>query len=344
MTAQKFLDAGYRVRGTVRDVAKHEWMLSHFGPKFELFQVPDLGASGALDEAVKGVDGIAHVASPVTESYQPDPQVVIPNGIRCAISLLESAAKEPSVKSVVYTSSQAACILFKPGERYHITADSWNEESKKAWTEPIEPSWRRSILNYMAAKTEAEQHSFKWVKEHQPHFTFNTVVPNVNFGTVTRPDKLGCASSSGLLALFWQGSTLPVDIIPPEYFVDVEDTALLHVAVLTQPDVKNERILAMATPFSYNEILAIFKKLAPERTFLDQVDEIPDQGTIDNARAEELLKRVKNGQGWSTLEEAITKWCTLKLNAEKEGVVWPLSSAEAMAGAFEQMPKEYRTF
>jgi hypothetical protein len=69
----------------------------------------------------------------------------------------------------------------------------------------------------------------------------------------------------------------------------------------------NERILAMAAPFSHNKILDIFKKAALGHRFLDSVDEVPDNGTVMNRRAEELLKRVKNGQGWSTLEEAITE-------------------------------------
>jgi uncharacterized protein YbjT (DUF2867 family) len=49
---------GYRVRGTVRDTAKHQWMLSHYGPNFSLVCVPDLAADGAYNEAIKGVDGV----------------------------------------------------------------------------------------------------------------------------------------------------------------------------------------------------------------------------------------------------------------------------------------------
>lgn len=102
----------------------------------------------------------------------------------------------------------------------------------------------------------------------------------------------------------------------------------------------NERILAMAAPFSHNKILDIFKKAALGHRFLDSVDEVPDNGTVMNRRAEELLKRVKNGRGWSTLEEAITKWSKLMLAAEEEGVVWPGSTAKHMASALDGVPKE----
>ena len=53
-----------------------------------------------MDEAVKGFDRIAHVAFQVSETYRPDLQVIIRRGIRFALSVLESATKEPSVKSV----------------------------------------------------------------------------------------------------------------------------------------------------------------------------------------------------------------------------------------------------
>lgn len=58
-TAVQALEAGYKVRGTVRDEAKAEWMRGYFdekyGPgRFELVTVRDLAADGAFDDAVKG--------------------------------------------------------------------------------------------------------------------------------------------------------------------------------------------------------------------------------------------------------------------------------------------------
>jgi nucleoside-diphosphate-sugar epimerase len=184
------------------------------------------------------------------------------------------------------------------------------------------------------------------VKEHNPHFTFNSVVPNINLGTVTRPEKTGFVSSSGLLKMLWGGNALPADLFPPEWYVDVEDTALLHVAALTLPDVQNERIIAMAGRFCYNQILDIFRKLAPDHEFLDRVDEVRDEGTVDNKRAEELLRRVRGGDGCTSLEDTVKKWSVLMLRAEKgekEGRKWPESTAEGMAKMFEGVPKEMRS-
>lgn len=44
-----------------------------------------------------------------------------------------------------------------------------------------------------------------------------------------------------------------------EWFVDVQDTARLHVAALTNPEVKNERIIAYSEHFTWKYVrLLIF--------------------------------------------------------------------------------------
>lgn len=57
--ADQVLLHGYKVRGTVRNAKKNEWMVEFFGlrygkGKFELIEVPDLTKEGAFIEAVKG--------------------------------------------------------------------------------------------------------------------------------------------------------------------------------------------------------------------------------------------------------------------------------------------------
>jgi hypothetical protein len=59
-------------------------------------------------------------------------------------------------------------------------ADSWNDAAlKTAWDESV-PQEEKTVAVYAASKLEAERESWKWVKEHQPHFEFNTVVPCFN--------------------------------------------------------------------------------------------------------------------------------------------------------------------
>lgn len=65
---KKYLEAGYSVRGTVRSLSKSAFLKDKFGhygnDRFELVVVEDITKDGAFDEAVRGVDAIAHTASP----------------------------------------------------------------------------------------------------------------------------------------------------------------------------------------------------------------------------------------------------------------------------------------
>jgi nucleoside-diphosphate-sugar epimerase len=64
---KKYLEAGYSVRGTVRSLSKSAFLddkFGHYGNRFELVVVEDITKDGAFDEAVRGVDAIAHTASP----------------------------------------------------------------------------------------------------------------------------------------------------------------------------------------------------------------------------------------------------------------------------------------
>ena len=65
---KKYLEAGYSVRGAVRSISKSAFLkdkFGHYGDRFEIVVVEDIAKDGAFDEAVSGVDAIAHTASPV---------------------------------------------------------------------------------------------------------------------------------------------------------------------------------------------------------------------------------------------------------------------------------------
>lgn len=58
-TADQLLQHGYKVRGTVRNTTKNQWIKDLFDRKygagcFELVQVEDMTSPGAFDHAVKG--------------------------------------------------------------------------------------------------------------------------------------------------------------------------------------------------------------------------------------------------------------------------------------------------
>lgn len=309
VTSQVFIRHGYRVRGTVRSITSCAWMKSFFGPKFELVEVPDLDSPGSLDVALRGVDGIAHIA--MNLNFDINNSALVDDTIKSWLQLLESAAKEPSVKSVVVTSSQAACILPTTGMPYEINSSTYNTTSidlaAKPWDGQGDPFARRLHV-YGAAKARGEQACFSWVRKHKPAFDFNTVLPDVIFGAPVSPENLGFRSSAGIFQSFLKGQPHALFIFPSQWYVDVEDAALLHLAALTLDDVHNERLLGFAGQYSWTQILEILHRRFPQLSDVPQLVDEPavDCGKVDNVRSLEVLMRLK-GDGFTSLEETIVK-------------------------------------
>jgi nucleoside-diphosphate-sugar epimerase len=176
---QQFLERGYKVRGTVRNIERTSWLVQDLfktateNGNFELVLVPNFIAPNAFDECVKGVSAIIHVA---TLGFDPNPNNVLPQIVAVTNSILESALKEPSVKEFVYTSSLAAMVIPNM-DPTHLTSDSWNDAAVKlAWAPPpYEPA--RAFIVYAASKTVAEKALWEFVEKRDPNFTVNSIIP-----------------------------------------------------------------------------------------------------------------------------------------------------------------------
>jgi hypothetical protein len=72
-------------------------------------------------------------------SFDKDPNKVIPYVVAAMKSSLASAAKEPTMKRFVYTSSSTAAWSPKPNLKIELTTESWNDEVvEQAWKEPYD--------------------------------------------------------------------------------------------------------------------------------------------------------------------------------------------------------------
>ncbi|KAL2858583.1 hypothetical protein BJY01DRAFT_256720 [Aspergillus pseudoustus] len=310
VTIQVFLQRGYRVRGTVRSATSSAWMKRYFGSEFELIEVPDINSHGAFDYALKGVDGIAHIA--MNMAMDPHNQGIIEDTIKSNLDLLQAAARAQSVKSVVFTSSVAACVLPRPGTPYKITTTTWNTEALGATTRPWDgqgnPRWH-GITLYGASKARGEQEAFAWVAKHKPAFSFNTVIPNVVFGTAVSPQNMGYRSTAAVLDAVIKGYPGATSITPSQWYVDVEDVALLHLAALTVEEVRGERLIAFAGKYTWMQILEILHRRYPGRIGFVSIDgeEVADVGEVDNARSIELLKLMGKGAGFTSLENTLVR-------------------------------------
>ena len=194
----------------------------------------------------------------------------------------------------------------EPGVKQHLDANSWNtDDPPKAWAPPPYTP-ERSAAVYSTSKTEGEKAAWEFMKQQKPSFVLNTVAPNFNIGGILSKDQYW--STAGMLRGMWEGNKEYNELLRnfgAQWFVSVKDVAKLHLAALTMPDVKGERLLGFAEPFTYSDIVGIYKRMDPKRDLLPPLpDEKRNLMTIDTVRSEELLNRYGQS-GWVGFEDSV---------------------------------------
>lgn len=324
---QQFLQRGYKVRGTVRSLAKAQWLVTDLFAKeasagrFELVEVPDMAREGAYDEAMRGVSGVAHIAT--ISTWSPDPNEVIPQTIAGVVNALKAAQKAASVKQFVYTSTVGTAIIPQTDTPFHVDQSSWNDAIVPlAWAPPpYEPS--RAMVTYVASKVEAERALWRFVEQEKPAFAVNAVLPFQIFGPLLHEKQN--ASTAGLLFTLYDGNVdmhvgMPAskctitscrgdtltDLPNLVKCIHVREVALMHVAAILDPSVENARIHTWSDAFNWNHVLKILRRLYPERTFPYDLEGMGNIiGTVDDRVGRELLKKWDGRDGWTGLEEGV---------------------------------------
>jgi nucleoside-diphosphate-sugar epimerase len=214
---RQFLHRGYKVRGTVRDVSQASWLIEkHFksyaeSDSLELVAVPDLSASGAFDEAVKGMSAVAHVAA--ITSFDPDPNKIIPPSIAGIQAIMSAAAKEPSVKEIVFTSSIMAVRLPTLSDKtIRVGRDTWNDYIMELASAPPPYDSSNSMIAYAAGKFAAEKEIWRWAEENKPKYTINVVCP---FGILGEPlHKKHVDTPGNWITTIFKGGKEQLDAFP----------------------------------------------------------------------------------------------------------------------------------
>ncbi|EPS38135.1 hypothetical protein H072_8144 [Dactylellina haptotyla CBS 200.50] len=296
VTALKLLEQGYKVRGTARTLSKAEYLKSgpyaKYAENFEIVEVADLELDGAFNEAVKGVDGIAHIASPfhyrVTDPYLD----LINPAVNGTVSLLKAAKAYagPQLKRVVITSSFAAIMnpLKTPGHVYDET--QWNEHSVK-FTEEKQKATPPNEA-YRASKTLAEKALWDFVKNESPSFEVAAINPTFVFGPVIHSvkDAESINTSVFLLFKYFAGINKTIEEGPaPKGFVDVRDVADAHIKALQVEEAKGQRFLNCGGYFTWEEVIDILRKAYPENEYPAPTGEEAPLAVFDTKKSIEVL-------------------------------------------------------
>jgi nucleoside-diphosphate-sugar epimerase len=322
--ADQLLAFGYRVRGTVRSATRCAYLTTlfsarHGAGRFELHEIPDVSAPGVWDTAVRGVSGIAHVLGALDLAVQ-DPDRAAAEELPWQIRLLEAAAREPLVKSVVFTSSAWAVWTPDAGKKVVLTEESWNEEAVALARDKAVDARSKGFAGFMAFKTLVEQGVWDWVRREKPGFAFNTVLLDTVLGECLDPTNQGIPSTAGMAHWVWENKHVDMlNMMQPQWFVDCRDAGRLYVALLaTAPAVDRERIFGFGARYTFFRVAEILKGLYPEHA--DKMAKVKDLGwdqtEVPNQRGAELLARLGQIGGWRSLEESVKdnaeSW--LKLN------------------------------
>ncbi len=246
----KLLEAGYRVRTTVRSLDREgdvRAMLKVGGaePGEALsFAAVDLLSDDGWPEAVAGCDYVLHVASPFPVMMPRDEDELIRPAREGALRALR-AARDGGVKRVVMTSSFAA-IGYGPA---HADGSPFSEDD---WTDPT-----ADVSAYVKSKTLAERAAWDFIDREGGDLELAVVNPVGIFGPVLGKDV---SSSIELVRRMMNGS-LPA--LPRMFFgvVDVRDVADLHLRAMTDPAAAGNRFLAIAgDPMTLPEMAAVLRE------------------------------------------------------------------------------------
>ncbi|CAG8978363.1 hypothetical protein HYALB_00013043 [Hymenoscyphus albidus] len=298
----QLLILGYQVRGRTRDLPNikllsEQWEKMHGRGRFKAIRISNIAEDGVFDGHLDGISGIIHVASNVSMSSSPS--IVIPKTIAGCLNLLRAAQKYPEIKSFVYKSSSLAASPVYPDIKLPVDFTSWNEIAIR---EAEEENPKGSHV-YAASKALSEQTLWKFVDEEKPGFRVNTILPDMVTGQILDKSKEPAHSGNFALRLM-KGERLDIPL-SLYWFIDVQDTALLHIAALLSPKIDHERILAFGGAFNWNDILEIIRKLRPSQQVVENyMPQLPPVSTSASERGLELLRSMGK-ERWTSLEESV---------------------------------------
>jgi nucleoside-diphosphate-sugar epimerase len=249
------LDAGFTVRGTVRD-PDDESKTAHLnalnGAERLSLHKADLLESGAFDDIVAGADVVIHSASPFFTQHVKDgyEQLVKP-AVEGTKNVLSAVDKADSVLRVVLTSSVAAvmgdAIEAKDYPGGVIDESRWNESSSV------------SYQPYSYSKLAAERAAWDMANA-QKRWSLVTINPAFIIGP-SLSGRIDGTSVSVMKQLgdgtFKQGA--------PELifgFVDVRDVARAHVSAVEHEDTTGRFILAERVA-SFPELAKVLQERYP---------------------------------------------------------------------------------
>ncbi|KAG5250181.1 hypothetical protein OIU77_026269 [Salix suchowensis] len=226
------LSKNYLVHGTVRDPADEKYAhlktIDKASENLKLFKA-DLLDYNSICSAIKGCEGVFHVASPVPSTTVPNPEVeLIEPAVKGTLNVLR-ACDEAKVKRVVVVSSVVS-VYMNPSlpKGQMMDENCWSDKEYCRATK----NW------YCLSKTEAESEAWECAKTSGLDVV--TICPSLILGPILH--SAVNASSKVLIKLLKEGYESLENKL--RHLVDVRDVAEALLLVYEKPEAEGRYICA----------------------------------------------------------------------------------------------------
>ena len=238
------LHAGYDVRAAIRRESSIAEInatksIQPYLSSLSFITVEDITKDGAFDEAVRDVSYIVHIASPLARPSDDPDKTIIQPAIYGTLSILSSALKQPSVRRVVITASQAAVtpLIAYTSQDQGIITPEWRVPSDTLPTE-----YPNYFTAYSVSKILAYNHTVEFIEKEKPKFTVINIMPTLVIGKnelATTPQAVNGGSNEIAMNVLL-GVQNPAGMAATT--VHVDDVAKIHIAAL-DPKIEGNRNL-----------------------------------------------------------------------------------------------------
>jgi dihydroflavonol-4-reductase len=243
----ELLRRGYRVRTTVRDLAREAEVRATVATQVDAGDRLAVVAADLLDDAgwadaTGGCDYVLHVASPFPPQQPKDPDELIVPARDGTLRVL-GASLDAGVERIVVTSSVAAIS----GSGKPVHGRPLNEED---WSDPDNPK----LSPYARSKTIAERAAWDFMRERGATEKLATVNPGAIIGPVLNDDR-----SFSLQVIERLLGGMPGVPRIGFSFVDVRDVADLEIRAMTAPEAGGERFVAVESFQWMEDVAAVLR-------------------------------------------------------------------------------------
>lgn len=254
-TVCDLLEAGFRVRGTVRSLEKADNLretLREHTPMADMLECveADLNHDEGWESAMEGCQSVLHIASPFPAGTPRNPDVLIKTAHDGTLRVLRTA-RAAGVSRVVMTSSMAAIAYGRKDTSAQVLSeDDWSDSDDL-----------KDNTAYSRSKTIAERAA--WTFINSPESGGMELVA-LNPALVLGPALSSDVSTSLEIVSQIMGGKLPA--LPKLNFtvIDVRDVSRAHMLALTHQNVAGQRFFLGGEAVSLRELAEILRAGFPE--------------------------------------------------------------------------------